>query len=47
MKRILGTALWSLVFVLLPGLARETPEPEFLDSYLIRGRTRLDLRKAA
>ncbi len=31
----------------LPGLARVRPEPEFLDSYIIRGRTRLELRPAA
>ncbi len=31
----------------LPHLARVRPEREFLDSYLIRGRARLDLRPAA
>jgi cytochrome P450 len=31
----------------LPRLARVRPEREFLDSYLIRGRARLDLRVAA
>jgi cytochrome P450 len=31
----------------LPRLARARPEPEFLDSYLIRGRARLDLFVAA
>jgi len=31
----------------LPGLARLRPEREYLDSYLIRGRSRLELRVAA
>jgi cytochrome P450 len=39
------TALEALVPE-LPRLARVRPEREFLDSYLIRGRARLDLRAA-
>jgi cytochrome P450 len=31
----------------LPKLVRSKPDPEFLDSYLIRGRARLDLERAA
>ncbi|NRA02986.1 MAG: cytochrome P450 [Myxococcales bacterium] len=31
----------------LPGLERVRPEREFLDSYVVRGRTRLELRPAA
>jgi cytochrome P450 len=39
-------ALEALVRI-LPGLVRAESETEFLDSYLVRGRTRLELRKAA
>jgi cytochrome P450 len=47
LARLEATAALEALVPALPRLVRARPEREFLDSYLIRGRARLDLRVAA
>ncbi len=47
LARLEATAALEALVPELPRLARARPEREFLDSYLIRGRARLELRSAA
>jgi cytochrome P450 len=47
LARLEAKAALDALVPALPRLARVRPEREFLDSYLIRGRARLDLRVAA
>ena len=47
LARLEAKAALEGIVPMLPYLERATQEPEFLDSYLIRGRSRLELRTAA
>lgn len=47
LARLESRAALEILVPELPRLARVQPEPEFLDSYLIRGRSRLELMLAA
>jgi cytochrome P450 len=46
LARLEASAALAALVPELPRFVRSRPEREFLDSYLIRGRARLDLRAA-